>query len=77
MAATALIGSVQLVVLGVIGEYLGRLCDQSKGRPLFIVESVVNYATPSGPMPTPDASYPTIEPKAASNGSPARLGTIY
>ncbi len=36
-----LIGSVQLLVLGVMGEYLGRLFMQSKGRPLFVVERVV------------------------------------
>jgi dolichol-phosphate mannosyltransferase len=33
-----LIGSVQLFVLGVMGEYLGRLFMQSKGRPLFVVD---------------------------------------
>jgi glycosyltransferase involved in cell wall biosynthesis len=35
------IGSVQLLVLGMMGEYLGRLFMQSKGRPLFVVERVV------------------------------------
>lgn len=35
------LGSVQLLVLGVIGEYLGRLYMQAKGRPLFLVESIV------------------------------------
>ena len=39
-----MIGSVQLVVLGVLGEYLGRLYMQSKQRPLFIVETV--YVSP-------------------------------
>mgnify|MGYP001626398753 CR=1 FL=1 len=34
-------GSVQLLVLGVIGEYLGRLYMQTKGRPLFVVEDIV------------------------------------
>jgi polyisoprenyl-phosphate glycosyltransferase len=41
MAGMALFSGVQLVVLGIIGEYLGRLYDQSKGRPLFIIESIV------------------------------------
>lgn len=31
----------QFLALGVIGEYLGRLFDQSRGRPLFVIESVV------------------------------------
>jgi polyisoprenyl-phosphate glycosyltransferase len=49
MAAMALFSSVQLVVLGIFGEYLGRLCDQSKGRPLFIIESIVAGAGESRP----------------------------
>lgn len=34
-------GSVQLFVAGVMGEYLGRLYVESKGRPLFIIQEVV------------------------------------
>jgi polyisoprenyl-phosphate glycosyltransferase len=37
IVAVLFIGSLQLVVLGIIGEYLGRLFVESKGRPLFIV----------------------------------------
>lgn len=35
------LGSVQLFVAGVIGEYMGRLYIESKGRPLFIIQEVV------------------------------------
>ena len=35
------LGSVQLLMLGLFGEYLGRLFVQSKQRPLFLVESIV------------------------------------
>ncbi len=37
-----LLGSVQLFVLGIIGEYLGRLTMQAKNRPLFIVRERIN-----------------------------------
>jgi len=41
MLVVLVIGSVQLLCLGVLGEYLGRLYIESKNRPHFIVESVV------------------------------------
>lgn len=36
-----LLGSAQLLVAGVMGEYLGRLYIESKGRPLFIIQEIV------------------------------------
>ncbi|MFO1515057.1 MAG: glycosyltransferase family 2 protein [Verrucomicrobiota bacterium] len=33
-------GSTQLLVLGIMGQYLGRIHEQLKGRPLFIVQNV-------------------------------------
>ncbi len=43
MGVVLMMGSVQLLVLGVIGEYLGRLYIESKRRPLFVVESVMRH----------------------------------
>jgi dolichol-phosphate mannosyltransferase len=40
-AITTLIGSGQFLLLGIFGEYLGRMCLESKRRPLFVIDSVV------------------------------------
>jgi dolichol-phosphate mannosyltransferase len=37
----------QLVMLGIIGEYLWRTLDASRTRPLFVVESTINIPAPS------------------------------
>ncbi len=41
MTVVLVLGSVQLVVLGVLGEYIGRLYMESKGRPLYIIDRLV------------------------------------
>lgn len=44
-ASTVLIilflGSVQLFCLAIIGEYVGRIFEQSKGRPIFVIKEVI------------------------------------
>lgn len=34
-----MIGAAQLIFLGVMGEYLGKVLMEVKGRPLFVLES--------------------------------------
>ena len=41
LITVVLMGGLQLMVLGVMGEYLGRIHEQTRGRPMFIVEAVV------------------------------------
>lgn len=33
-----LLGSIQLMAIGILGEYLGRIFDQTKNRPVFVVK---------------------------------------
>ena len=46
MAAVGLLGGMQFLMLGIIGAYLGRLYDQSKGRPLYMIRDIVGGPSP-------------------------------
>ena len=44
------LGGLILMTLGVIGEYIGRIYDEVKQRPLYIVQETVGFAPhPEGP----------------------------
>ena len=40
MLIVVVIGAVQMFVLGLMGEYIGRLYSQAKQRPLYIVQEI-------------------------------------
>ncbi len=38
-----LLGGIQLVCIGIIGEYVGRTFEQSKQRPIYVAKEVLDY----------------------------------
>ena len=47
MVVVLFLSGAQLMTLGVIGEYLGRVFNETKGRPLYLVERFVPSETPA------------------------------
>ncbi|MGG6294277.1 glycosyltransferase family 2 protein [Leptolyngbya sp. AN02str] len=56
MVAVLSLGGVQLMTLGILGEYLGRVYEEVKGRPLYLVRNAYGFSNyPAVSMSTPSS----------------------
>ncbi len=67
MAVLLFLGGVQLMTLGIMGEYLGRVFNEAKGRPLYIVERFLPAGSAMGADP---------EQEVRPSDRPARMAGI-
>jgi len=49
MILVALVSSAQLIVAGILGEYVGRIYEEVKRRPLYTVSEEMNFAVDESP----------------------------
>lgn len=68
LIAVLFLGSIQLLCMGIIGEYLGRLYDQAKGRPLYLIQEQWGIQRPE----TEPSSVSFISPTVLVHSVPTR-----
>ncbi len=70
MLVVVVLGAVQMFVLGLMGEYIGRLYSQAKQRPLYIVQDIIGAPRAAPTADSPQARHYRFS--GTSSGGAAR-----
>lgn len=60
MVVVLFLGGVQLITIGILGEYIGRMFDETKNRPLYLVQE---YHPADDPQPLPEIPVSSDQPQ--------------
>ncbi|MEO7601747.1 MAG: glycosyltransferase family 2 protein [Sphingomicrobium sp.] len=69
MLVVVVLGAVQMFVLGLLGEYIGRLYNEAKRRPLYIIQEI------AGGAPDPEGRLGYVADATANKDKPGGNGT--
>lgn len=50
------LGGIQLLTIGILGEYIGRIFEEVKGRPLFLISQATGFENKAATRPAIDSS---------------------